>query len=79
LLCGKHISYYDKNILTHVAESILPEVRSLMDYAIKFRQQNNHEKAIRLLTAAILQQNMAIEHLCSALLKVHKALQQLED
>jgi hypothetical protein len=39
----------------------------LADNAITFRQQNNHEEAIRVLTAATLKQNEAIEHLWSAI------------
>jgi hypothetical protein len=52
-----------------VAESLLAEIRTLADDAISWRKQNNYEEAIRVLTVAILQQNEAIERLCSAIRK----------
>ena len=54
----------------NVAESLLSEVRNLADNAITLRKQNNHEEAIRELTVATMQQNEAIERLCSVIGKL---------
>jgi hypothetical protein len=61
------------------AEDRLLKARSLTDDAITFAHANNHQKAFQMLAGATQCQNLVLDNLCSAIGKLHKALQKLED
>jgi hypothetical protein len=61
------------------AEDRLLKAHSLTDDAITLAHANNHQKAFQTLAGATQCQNVALGSLCSAIDKLHKALQKLQD
>jgi hypothetical protein len=61
------------------AEDRLLKAHSLTDDAITFAHADNHQKAFQMLAGATQCQNVALDNLCSAIGKLHKALQKLQD
>ena len=62
-----------------VAESLLPEARTLTDNAITFANTQDNQEALKRLAAATHFQSSAIESLCLAIAKLRKAMQDLKD
>jgi hypothetical protein len=60
-------------------QDLLLKASTLADNAITSAKKNEHQEAIQSLAAAALYQNSALNNLCSAIDKLHKALQKLED
>ena len=61
------------------AKDLLLKAASLTDNAITFARANNHQKAFQRLAGATQCQSVALNSLCSAIDKLQKALQKLED
>jgi hypothetical protein len=61
------------------AEDRLLKARSLADDAIMLVHASNNQKALQILAAATQCQNAALDNLCAAIDKLHKALQNLKD
>jgi hypothetical protein len=74
----KKVSRARKKDLSH-AESMLPKAQQSTDNAITCINTENHEEALRMLASASQCQNIVLGNLCTAIDKLHKALQKLED
>jgi len=61
------------------AQDRLLKAHQFADDALTFAQANNHQKAFQMLAGATQYQNVALDNLCSAIGKLHKALQKLQD
>jgi hypothetical protein len=61
------------------AEDRLLKAHSLTDDAMTFARANNNQKALQMLAGATQCQNVALDNLCSAIGKLHKVLQELQD
>jgi hypothetical protein len=58
---------------------LLPKASTLADNAMSSAKKNEHQEAIQMLAAASQYQTSVLSSLCSAIDKLTKALQQLED
>jgi hypothetical protein len=68
----RKVSKRNKNDLL-VAESLLPEVRTLADNAITFRQKNNYVGSHPRTRVVVQDQDMAIDRICSVITRLHNA------